>query len=473
MKMEKIMNFFKNKAVGYFIVAADALIAIILTIVFFVTYKGAMAFSAVAPEILGIFLLAGAIVELVVLVLPQYRFIHIAAIAMFSLALFKETLLIPNLIADYVNNVFYQGGNLGVNVFYLVTILLILGSAIAAAFIGFYKKEEEANADMPIEKNNVGQIVKVGVGGVVVLAAVLTSSLVAWNMQKNANVFVPVEGFNPITEEVKAKAEAANYTFKPEEVVKKEQESYDFTGDVKNVTTNTTRDGHNMVYYFEGSYSEGWQGDYSATYGYICLWDDGLYGGKIGDIKIKGYWFNSSSAAAEGVKDCLKMVSDHTLNDKITINNQKTDNYKHDSLIAQKGEGFYKYQVYAYLNFSWGERSMILGGYEYYPEVAIAINTQNAELTAYKGEEYDMSSWLPTRILSSLDYSSIFKPVDVAWAAQDGKVTIAYVDNDKNRGISSVTAVFDSVGEKDVTIKWNGFEASVKVNVVELEEEAE
>ena len=301
--MEKIMNFFKNKAVGYFIVAADALIAIILTIVFFATYKGAMAFSAVAPEILGIFLLAGAIVELVVLVLPQYRFIHVAAIVMFSLALFKETLLIPNLIADYVNNVFYQGGNLGINVFYLVTIILILGSAIAAAFIGFYKKEEDANAEMPIAKNNVPQIVKVGVGGVVVLAAVLTSSLVAWNLNEKANRVVPVEGFNPITEEVKAKAAEANYTFKPAEVVQKEQESYDFTTEVKSVTTNTTRDGHNMVYYFEGSYSEGWQGDYSATYGYICLWDDGLYGGKIGSLNIRGYWFNSSLQAAEGVKD--------------------------------------------------------------------------------------------------------------------------------------------------------------------------
>ena len=72
-----------------------------------------------------------------------------------------------------------------------------------------------------------------------------------------------------------------------------------------------------------------------------------------------------------------------------------------------------------------------------------------------------------------LDYSSIFKPVDVTWAAEDGKVTIEYVDGEKNRGISSITAVFDSVGEKNVTIKWNGFEASVKVNVVELEEEAE
>ena len=464
------MNFFKNKAVGYFIVAADALIAIILTIVFFATYKGAMAFSAVAPEILGIFLLAGAIVELVVLVLPQYRFIHVAAIVMFSLALFKETLLIPNLIADYVNNVFYQGGNLGINVFYLVTIILILGSAIAAAFIGFYKKEEDANAEMPIAKNNVPQIVKVGVGGVVVLAAVLTSSLVAWNLNEKANRVVPVEGFNPITEEVKAKAAEANYTFKPAEVVQKEQESYDFTTEVKSVTTNTTRDGHNMVYYFEGSYSEGWQGDYSATYGYICLWDDGLYGGKIGSLNIRGYWFNSSLQAGEGVKDCLKMVSDPKINDK--VNNKETEKY--NSLIAQPSTGFYKYQIYAYLRMSWGDdRSMILNGYEYFPEVAIAIDTQNAELTAYKGEEYDMSSWVPTRVLSSLDYSSIFKPVDVTWAAEDGKVTIEYVDGEKNRGISSITAVFDSVGEKNVTIKWNGFEASVKVNVVELEEEAE
>ena len=470
MKMEKIMNFFKNTAVGYFIVAADALIAIILTIVFFATYKGAMAFSAVAPEILGIFLLAGAIVELVVLVLPQYRFIHIAAIAMFSLALFKETLLIPNLIADYVNNVFYQGGNLGVNIFYLVTILLILGSAIAAAFIGFYKKEEDANAEMPIEKNNIPQIAKVSVGGVVVLAAVLTSSLVAWNLNEKANKVVPVEGFNPITEEVKAKAAEANYTFKPAEVVIKEQQGYDFTTDVKSVTTNTTRDGHNMVYYFEGSYSEGWPGDYTATYGYICLWDDGLYGGKIGSLNIRGYWFNSSLQAGEGVKDCLKMVSDPKINDK--VNNKETEKY--NSLIAQPSTGFYKYQIYAYLRMSWGDdRSMILNGYEYFPEVAIAIDTQNAELQAYKGEEYDMSSWVPTRVLSSLDYSSIFKPVDVTWSAEDGKVAIEYVDDDKNRGISSITAVFDSVGEKNVTIKWNGFEASVKVNVVELEEEAE
>ena len=123
---------------------------------------------------------------------------------------------------------------------------------------------------------------------------------------------------------------------------------------------------------------------------------------------------------------------------------------------------------------SWGDdRSMILGGYEYSPEVAIAIDTQNAELEAIKGEEFDMSSWVPTRVLKNLTFSSIFKPVDVAWSADNGKVAIEYVDDDKNRGISSITATFNEAGEQNVTIKWNGFEASVKVNVVEPEEEAE
>ena len=84
-----------------------------------------------------------------------------------------------------------------------------------------------------------------------------------------------------------------------------------------------------------------------------------------------------------------------------------------------------------------------------------------------------MSSWVPTRILKSLDYSSIFKPTDVTWSVENGSVDIAYVDGEKNRGISSITAVFNEVGDKDVTIKWNGFEASVKVHVTEAEAEEE
>ncbi|MEE3309486.1 hypothetical protein, partial [Sharpea azabuensis] len=94
--MEKIKDFLKNKGVGYYIVAGLALLSLIVAIVFFATYNnpeldpifhanpmGNKA-SGLVPETIGIFLLAGFVVELVVLVVPQYRFIQIAAILMFG-----------------------------------------------------------------------------------------------------------------------------------------------------------------------------------------------------------------------------------------------------------------------------------------------------------------------------------------------------------------------------------------------------
>ena len=454
-----MQNFMKKLGIGYFIAAGTALVALITAIIFFATYKGAMAnnASALVPQTIGIFLIAGAIVEIAVLVVPQYRFLHIPAMVMYALALFKEIVLIPPLIADEINNVHYQGGNLGTNVLYMVLLVLIVAAAVTVAFLGFYKKEEEVNEDMKIKKGDVLGIVKIGVSGAVVLAAVLTSALVALDMKSKMNKAGEDGSYNPITPEIRKAAEEFDYSFNPKEVLMKEQEEYDFNAsDVKNVPTTETRDGHNMVYYFEGAYAEGYQGDYSQTYAYLCLWEDGLFGGKVNDTQVRGYWFNSSLAEGskdgQDIKDCLKMVSN--------VNH-------YDSIIAQEATGFYQYQAYAYLGFSWGTRSMILNGYEYYPEVALALNTQDSVLEAYVGEEYDMSSWVPTRILKNLTFSSVFKPVDVTWEAEDGSVAISYVDNNKSRGISSIIGTFNSTGEKKVTIKWNGFEADVTVKVTE------
>lgn len=452
--MEKIKEFLKNKGIGYFIVAGNILLALVLAIVFLLTYKGAMANNAASqvPETIAIFLFAGIVIELAVLVIPQYRFIHVAAIVMFGLALYKEVILIPNLIADEINNVHYQGGDLGTSLFYLITLFIINAAAIAAAFIGFYKKEEDANAAFKLDKNNVGQIAKISVCGVVVLAAVLTSSLVSADMQRKMNLAnTTSETYDPITPDIKKAAEEFDYSFNPQEVLMKEEAEYDFSGINSKVPDSTKRDGHNMVYYFEGSYSEGWQGDYSATYGYLCLWEDGLFGGVLDGTSVRGYWYNSSIAEGQDgtVKDCLKMVSNQ-------------DRYK--SIITEPATGFYQYQAYVYISKN-GGRSMILNGYEYYPEVAITLNTNNAELDTTVNEAYDMSSWVPTRVLKNLSYSAIFKPLDVTWSITGGSLKIEYVDNQKNRGISSITATFTEAGEQTVTIKWSGFETSVKINV--------
>ena len=99
--MEKILNFFKNKSVGYYIAAGVALLSLFMGIFFFLTYKSP-AFPGVEDtptmgnkaeglvvETIGIFLLAGAAVEIAVLIVPQYRFLHIAAVVMIGLAFMK------------------------------------------------------------------------------------------------------------------------------------------------------------------------------------------------------------------------------------------------------------------------------------------------------------------------------------------------------------------------------------------------
>ena len=442
--MEKVLNFIKNKAVGYFLVAANVLVAIILTVIFFATYKGAMANNAASlvPETIGIFLIAGAVVEIAVLVLPEYRFVHIIALVMFGLALYKEILLIPNLIADEINNVHYQGGNLGTQVFYLIVLILLNASAIAAAFIGFFKKEEDANAEMPIKDKN--KIIKVSCSGALVVAAVLASSIVSLDMKAKMNKAGDSDTWTPITEAVKKAAADYDYSFDPSNVLIKEEASYDFNAsEVKNVSTTENRDGHNMVYYFEGAYAEGYQGDYSSTYAYLCLWEDGLFGGKINDTQVRGYWFNSSLAEGknekgENIKDCLKMVSN-------------VDHY--DSIIAQEATGFYQYNAYAYLGFSWGTRSMILNGYEYYPEVALAIDPTGAGNEFAVGDVFDKDALVALRILKNLSYSSVFKASEVKWTFPDGMM-------DKNN-------ILQAAGDYEIKATWNGMEASLNVKVAE------
>ena len=441
--MEKIKEFLKNKSIGYFIVAGDAILALLLAIVYFFTYQGAMANNAAAnvPETIGIFLIAGAIVELAVLVIPQYRFVHIAGIVMYSLALFKEIILIPNLIADYINKVFYQGGNLGINVFYLVTLLIIVIAAIVAAFLGFYKVEDEAKEDAKIGKGDLFKIIRVSAAGVVVLAAVLASSLVAVDMQNNMNV---AGTFNPLTKKVVSLANKTmkSYNFDPNSVLIKEKATYDYNdANLKKVNDKATRSGHNMVYCFEGAYAEGYQGDYSETYGNLYLWDDGLFGGKINSTTVKGFWFNSSlsegkDAQGADIKDCLKMVSNVE---------------KYESIITQEATGFYERNAYVYLGFSWGTRSMILNGFKYYPECAIAVDTTSAGTKFTVGETFDVKTWIVNRVLANCNYSPVLKSGDVKWTKPSG------LFNSKN--------VIQKAGSYEITAKYNGMEAKVKIKV--------
>ena len=146
-------KFLKNKGIGYYLVAIATLLALITAIVFFFTYRnpsldaqmGNKA-SGYVVETIGVFLIAGVVVELVVLAMPEFRFFQIAAVVMFGLAFYKDILIIPDFIIGKINRVEYNGGNFGLNMFFFIAILVVVLLAVVAPFIGLVKEnapEEE------------------------------------------------------------------------------------------------------------------------------------------------------------------------------------------------------------------------------------------------------------------------------------------------------------------------------------------
>ncbi|MBO4703824.1 MAG: hypothetical protein J5617_03255 [Bacilli bacterium] len=462
--MEKILNFLKNKSVGYYIAATVALLSFILAIVFFATFSNPdvptqMGNKAVGmtPQTIGIFLIAGFVVELVVLFVPQYRFVQLIAVVLFGLALYKEVLIIPDFIAGKVNNVEYNDGNFELNVFYLVSLLIIVIASIVPVFMGFYKKEEEAAADMPVKGKT--KIIKVASSAVLVVAAVLASSLTVNALTKGTSKQNQSDNQaqssskntkpkkDPINQRIKDAAEAVEYSFNPEAVLIKQQETYDYNNeDLTGLKYGNTRTGHDLVYVFEGVFSEGYQGGYGIHVATIYLWDDGLYAGKSKNTEFKGYWYNSSiddgKEEGEDIADCLNMVSNQS-------------NFK--SIITDPVKGFYQRQGYVYINPGWGDRSVVVSGYKYYPDVAIFIDTYDK--TTFKvGEVFNRDiDWEADRVIKNLTYTTIVEGDSasdrVQWTYPDGMLD----ENNK----------FTAAGEYKIKASWHGFEDEVTITVAD------
>ena len=468
--MEKIKEFLKNKSIGYYIVAALALLSLIVAIVFFATYNkpeldpifhsnpmGNKA-SGLVPETIGIFLLAGFVVELVVLVVPQYRFIQIAAIMMFGLALYKEVLIIPDFFAGIANHVMYNGGNVGLNMFFFIALLLIVIVAIVAVFLGFLKSEEDVKGSFV--PKDVPQIAVSALCGLVVVAAVLSSTFISNDLAKKASRANGGSGQSseqrvkkdPITDEMRAAAEANDYDFDPTSVVIEQEEEYDFSDSrLSGLSYSATREGHNLVYIFEGEYSEGYQGQYNTYLSGMYLWDDGVFAGKSNSTNFKGFWYNSSlTAPADDPEteeneaiDCLNMVSN-------------TEHF--ESIIAEPPMGgsadFYELQSYIFMHPGWGDgRSVVVSGYKYYPDVAAFIDTNDNEEMKV-GEKFVINStWFFDKVIKNLKYTQIIPTSEIRWTLPDGMI------DDAKRLVAA--------GEYEITAKWKDYEATATLKVTE------
>ena len=408
--MEKIKNFFANKKIGYYLVILDVILAVFLGIFFFLTYKDfpagyggqGMASNAYAhiPEVIGLFMFLGAVVDIVVLFLPEYLPLHLGAIVAYCISLMKQVYCIPNLVADEINDIHYQGGSFPLCLSWLIITFIILGAAIAVMFLGMIKQEEE---DVKMREKPAGQkLIKIAAGGgaiVVALAVVLTVYGITANNVKKGSA---ADGGNDFNARVQARAQTfldqvIDYDFNPAEFKLTEEENeYSnnksaISGTVGSYSRNQVREGLYRVYTFEGSTAEGWQGDYSQKYVRFTLWSDGLFNGDVNGSGLTGYWYNEDEVGAE----CLVMISSDGSND----------------MVAQRLSGstsYYEWLVDARAGYNGGR--MIKGnGAKYFPVIGMFVDTGSDKTPEFKvGSEFTTSGWTCMQVRNNLVASSIF-----------------------------------------------------------------
>ena len=439
--LDSMKNFFKSKSVGYYISAVGCLLAFVFAIVYMATYKTAIGNNAsgFVPESVGIFLFAGVVINIALLVLPQYGFINWIVILFYGLALYKQIFLVPDFFAGLATGIEYNGGDASLNIFYLIALLVIVIIAVVTSFLGYYKKAEDRDADFKKVKG-VAPIAKLGGGTVAIIVAVLVSTITVYNL---SNVVIPKYSFNPITPEIEALAAEKAPENDPANVVFSKADSYDFdAADFKAVTAGaTTREDHYLVYMFEGAYSEGYQGQYNEYYANLWLWDDGFFTGKSNSQTFKGYWYNDFDG--DGQVDNIKMIS---------------NSEKYASIECKKSEGFYGYQAYIYMHPGWGDgRSMPIAGYLYYEAIALAIDTK--DFPVYKvGDYLPTSDWSVNRILQNLNWGSVFNMPDGSDEKMKIKWTLPEDLLDKDKKLAAA-------GEYEIKAEWGGLETTVTITV--------
>ena len=426
--MEKIKNFFKGKKVAFYIMMGDALLAFILGI-FFLATKGmslANSASAHAPDLVWVFAFAGVIFEIAALIVPKYKWVHLFALLFYCLSLSKELELIPPVIADQVTGVHFQGGSFPVQLMYVIILVIIVASAIYVTFNDVLTNEaEEAEPKIKEKKGLIRAGAAGGVGVVGLIFAIVLA--VSTSAAKTAKIYNPLDAF---------KDKVIAYENDPTEVYFRQGASEgeaDFNkyegksnSEITTALSTANRQGHWLVYEFEGKYTEAYHDNYNYDYYSIQVYEDGVF---KGSNNHQGYWYNINE---DGI-DCLVL--------KATSGND---------MVCRRAEEGSQYMWYTDMKASQGgARTCKMNGYMYYPIIGIYIDTKGeitkkGQVLEYElGQEFTHDNWTVMVVRNNLTASAVFNESQITWTD---------VDTSKE-------------GEQTIKAKWQDFEATIEAVV--------
>lgn len=425
--MEKIKNFFKGKKVAFYIMMADAFLAFVVGILFLATKGMSLANSASThqPDLVWVFAFAGVILEIAALIVPKYKWVHLFALAFYCLSFSKELELIPPVIADQVTGVHFQGGSFAVQLIYLILLVIIVASAIYVAFVNVLTDEAEEAEPKINEKKGIIRAGSAGAVGVVGLIFALVLAFTTKPTQKVEKVYDPLKAFESLV---------IDYEHEPMDVVFRqnadegdlEKNPYEGKTNSEISTALNNREGHWLVYEFEGKYTEAYHDSYNYDYYSIQVYEDGVF---KGSNNHQGYWYNVNE---DGI-DCLVL--------KATSGND---------MVCRRGEEGSPYMWYTDMKASQGgARTCKMNGYAYYPIIGIYIDTKGeitkeGQVLEYeKGAEFSHDNWTVMIVRNNLKASAVFNDSQITWKDLDTSVE----------------------GEQTITATWKDFKAEIKAVV--------
>ena len=123
----------KNKGLGYWICAGAAVAAFVLAIVVFATWDNALPNRVTDGYLIGIVLLIAFALQVAVTFFPL-RFASVLSTAVYGITFGIIVLRMADTVADFVNQVAYQGGQFGTCMFYAIACLLLGIASLVACF---------------------------------------------------------------------------------------------------------------------------------------------------------------------------------------------------------------------------------------------------------------------------------------------------------------------------------------------------
>lgn len=136
-----VKELFKNKGIGYWVCAGASVLSFIMAIIVFATWDFALPNRVTDGYLIGIVLLLPVLAQAAVTFFPV-RFAGLVSIVLYGVAFGLVLLRIAEPVADYFNQVHYQGGDFGTSIFYAVSVLIFMVASVVGCFFEQVKDEK-------------------------------------------------------------------------------------------------------------------------------------------------------------------------------------------------------------------------------------------------------------------------------------------------------------------------------------------